>query len=70
VEAGEEVLVTRRGKPVARLMPAEGATALDELVRRGIVRMPTKQKTMKRPTTKLEGPGPTLSDIVIEQRRR
>jgi prevent-host-death family protein len=42
VKRGEEVLVTERGKPVARLVPVSPGAAEDdrirELVRRGIVR--------------------------------
>lgn len=43
-KAGEGVVVTDRGKPVARLGPLEGATALEgrleELARAGLVRRP------------------------------
>ncbi|HSR42596.1 MAG TPA: type II toxin-antitoxin system prevent-host-death family antitoxin, partial [Longimicrobiales bacterium] len=43
-EAGEAVVVTHRGTPVARLGPLEGATALagrvEELARAGLVRRP------------------------------
>ena len=42
VKRGEEVLVTERGKPVARLVPVAPDTAEDEriqaLVKRGVVR--------------------------------
>ena len=44
VKAGEEVLVTERGRPIARLTairPAgKGRTNVEDLVRRGIVRPP------------------------------
>lgn len=47
VKRGEEVLVTERGKPVARLVPVSPGTADDdrirELVRRGVVRAGTGQ---------------------------
>lgn len=43
--AGEEVVITDRGTPVARLVPLSGASALDgrhaELVRAGLVREPS-----------------------------
>ena len=29
-ENGEEIIITRRGKPVARLVPAQGAVALSQ----------------------------------------
>jgi prevent-host-death family protein len=39
VKAGEEVIVTERGRPVARIVPyAPGGAELDDLVRTGQVR--------------------------------
>jgi len=39
VKAGEEVIVTDRGRPVARIVPyQEGGAELDDLVRTGQVR--------------------------------
>ena len=39
VKAGDEVIVTDRGRPVARIVPyASGGAELDELVRAGQVR--------------------------------
>ena len=39
VKAGEEVVVTERGRPVARIVPyASGGAELDDLVRAGQVR--------------------------------
>ena len=41
VKAGEEVVVTDRGRPVARIVPYEpGGEELDDLVRAGQVRRP------------------------------
>lgn len=46
-KAGEGVVVTDRGTPVARLGPLEGADALtghtEELVRAGLVRRPARK---------------------------
>lgn len=45
VKAGEEVLVTEHGRPIARLVPlsaASPAAATKELVRSGLVRAPEK----------------------------
>jgi prevent-host-death family protein len=46
VRAGEEVVVTDRGRPVARLAPLVGSTAEEgrvaELVRRGLIRAPSR----------------------------
>jgi prevent-host-death family protein len=47
VKRGEEVLVTERGKPVARIVPVAPGTAGDDrmpgLIARGIVRLGKKQ---------------------------
>jgi len=41
VKAGEEVVVTERGRPVARILPySPGGAELDDLVRSGRVRRP------------------------------
>jgi prevent-host-death family protein len=45
VKAGEEVLVTEHGRPIARIMPlsaAAPAAATQQLVRAGLVRAPEK----------------------------
>lgn len=69
VEAGEEILVTRRGRPHVRIRPP-GPSTLERLIEEGVV---TPAKRPKRPI-RLEDipevPGPGLSQIVIEQRRR
>ena len=42
--AGEEIVVTDRGKPKARLLGTQGETALERLVREGVVTLPTKPR--------------------------
>lgn len=46
-KAGEEVVVTERGRPVARLVPLAGEAAVEarvaELVRAGLARAPRKR---------------------------
>jgi prevent-host-death family protein len=42
VEEGQEVLVTRRGRPVARPSGAESRDPLAELAERGLVRLPQR----------------------------
>jgi prevent-host-death family protein len=66
VEDGEEVVVTRRGKRIARLSKVEGLTPLEELDRRGLVRWPTRPKEAATP---LPGAKGSVSDLVREQRR-
>lgn len=40
--AGEEVVVTDRGKPVVRLLPVNGAPLLDQLVSTGVLSRPQR----------------------------
>jgi prevent-host-death family protein len=45
VKAGEEILVTEHGRPIARIVPLSSAApeaATDELVRAGILRAPER----------------------------
>jgi prevent-host-death family protein len=68
VEAGETITITRRGKPVARMMSAPIPAALAALVADGTVKPGNGQRhTPKR--VKLRGPGPTASEYVSEGRR-
>jgi len=64
VEEGAEVVVTRRGRPVARLSGL-GERPLDSLARRGLVRMPQQPRSPRSP--RIEGEG-SISDLVAEQR--
>lgn len=66
VEQGVELIVTRRGKPVARLTGVEGERPLDDLIRRGLIRMPKRPKTNAKPLIETKG---FVSDLVKEQRR-
>ena len=70
VQAGEEVVVTDRGRPVAKLVPAVDADEhLRELERRGLVRIGTGKLPpgffeMPRPT-----PAKSVLEALIEERR-
>lgn len=67
VRAGEEILVTDRGKPVARLVPASGESKLDRLVAAGLVTPARRPQTGQLPK-RIKAKG-TVSDLVAEQRR-
>ena len=67
VRAGEELLVTDRGRPIARLVPVEAANTFDQLVAEGLV-TPAVARVRDRPTTRVAATGP-VSDLVAEQRR-
>lgn len=66
VRAGEEIVVTDRGKPVARIVPVDGERQLDRLIREGIV-TPAPRPWRGSLPKPIEGAGP-LSDIVLEDR--
>lgn len=68
VRAGEEVIVTDRGRPVARLSSIDAASdRLADLVAEGIVRPPAGRGRY-RPARRITTEGP-VSDLVAEQRR-
>jgi prevent-host-death family protein len=68
VRAGEEVIVTDRGRPVARLSALDDShDRLDELVAAGIVRPPLST-TRHRRRSRIKAKG-TVSDLVADQRR-
>lgn len=66
VERGVEVLVTRRGKPIARLSQVEALRPLEDLDRRGLVRWPERPRKPREPLAGAQG---SVSDLVSEQRR-
>lgn len=66
VRQGEEVVVTDRGRAIARMLPIGGERALDRLVREGTVTPAASLKRARRTPVKAKG---TVSDLVAEQRR-
>ncbi|MEA2624672.1 MAG: hypothetical protein QOD06_717 [Candidatus Binatota bacterium] len=71
VRRGQEITVTERGVPVARLVPVGGDRVIAELVAEGLVepapdRAPARRK---RPRVRLRGPGSTMAEYVADQRR-
>lgn len=66
VQAGNEVVVTDRGRAIARVVPMSGERTLDVLVRDGLV-IPARRRQRRRPPP-LNSHG-TVSDLVAEQRR-
>lgn len=66
--AGERVIVTERGVPVARLGPAEEESLLDRLEREGVLtRAKTKKRPIARTGTRIKADGP-VADLVSELR--
>ena len=67
VQAGEELTVTDRGRPVARLVPVDSAKTFDRLVDQGLV-VPAATRGRGRPATRVAASEP-VSELVAEQRR-
>lgn len=70
VQAGTEILVTERGRPVARIVPVGDGGDLAELERQGAVRV----GPMKLPDGFLDEPRPEVrgvgvTDALLEERR-
>jgi antitoxin (DNA-binding transcriptional repressor) of toxin-antitoxin stability system len=73
VKAGEEILITKRGKPIARIVKENQGynsirTALEPLVRRGLVTLPSRS-ILKDDISAVEASGKPVSEMVIEDRR-
>ena len=66
VQAGEEIVVTDRGRAIARVLPIEGERTIDRLIREGRI-TPAKQRKRSLPTP-LKTSG-AVSDLIADQRR-
>jgi prevent-host-death family protein len=67
VREGEEIVVTDRGKPIAKISPTNGRSRIDELIAAGVLTAPVNRgpRTVPKPITIKGG----ISDLVDEQRR-
>ena len=74
VKNGEEVLVTERGRPIARLVPAPGAEGATDrtkrLIRAGILRAGTGRlsRELLKPSPVADPEGKTLRGLLEERR--
>jgi prevent-host-death family protein len=68
VEAGEPITVTRRGKPVARIVSTETPPHLAAMIARGEVRPGNGTRYVPKPV-KGRGSGKSASEYVSEGRR-
>jgi prevent-host-death family protein len=68
VAAGGEVVVTDRGRPVARIVQHDSESPLDRLIAAGLARPPLRPKPS---ASELRGvrPDGDVSSLVAEQRR-
>jgi prevent-host-death family protein len=68
VQEGEDVIVTERGRPIARLSAIDlPSDRLAALIASGAVRAP-RRTSRRRPTDRIT-PAEPVSDLVVEQRR-
>jgi len=67
VAAGGEIVVTERGRPIARIVPA-AESPLDRLVAAGLVRPPLRAKVAASELRRVRPAGP-VSPLAAEQRR-
>ncbi|MGH8899541.1 MAG: type II toxin-antitoxin system Phd/YefM family antitoxin [Egibacteraceae bacterium] len=67
VRDGDELVVTDRGRAVARIIPVAGERALDRLVAEGLIE-PAPEPERRRPQRRVSARG-QVSDLVAEQRR-
>jgi prevent-host-death family protein len=68
VKDGAEVVVTMRGRRVARLVPVDDTDPLADLRARGLVREPTAPRSPRGRRARLTT-GTPVSDLVADQRR-
>jgi prevent-host-death family protein len=68
VQGGAEVVVTMRGRRVARLVPVDELDPLADLRARGLVREPTAPRHPRAERALLKAAKP-VSDLVADQRR-
>lgn len=73
VKAGEEILITKRGRPIARIVKENNGeksirAALEPLVLEGLITLPSRS-ILKDHISPVEVPGKHVSKMVIEDRR-
>ena len=73
VKTGEEVLITDRGRPVARIVKENQGdksirVALGALVQKGLITLPSRS-VLKDRISAVGVPGKPVSEMVIEDRR-
>jgi hypothetical protein len=72
VKAGEEILITERGKPIARIVKESHGdksirAALGPLVQRGLITLPSRS-ILKDRISAVEVTGKPVSEMVIQER--
>ena len=71
VKAGQELLVTDRGRPVAKIVPLSTIAVppnISDLARRGIVRLPSGRS--ERVLPRVKDPGRKFLSALLDERHR
>jgi prevent-host-death family protein len=68
VQHGEEVVITDRGLPVARLLAVDSAPTLERLTEEGAIARPVSGQRPRAAGRKRPRPRRPVADIVSEQR--
>ena len=68
VHDGEDVLITDRGRPVAKLTGVDTPPALERLIAQGVI-TPPREPRSRIDTSRLIRTKGSVSDLVAEQRR-
>ncbi|WP_395726694.1 type II toxin-antitoxin system Phd/YefM family antitoxin [Nakamurella sp.] len=68
VRAGEEVVITERGAPVARLAPIYSASLIETLTDQGVLSRPVGGRAIARGAERVR-PAGAVSRLVSDQRR-
>ena len=66
VREGRTITVTDHGRPIARIVPADGPTTLERLIAEGVVQPAQQPKRSAPDRVKASGP---VTELVTEQRR-
>jgi prevent-host-death family protein len=66
--SGEEVIVTDRGVPVARLVAVDSAPLLDRLTQQGVLSRPVGPRPVARDAARVRATG-SVSNLVGDERR-
>lgn len=69
VRSGEEVIVTDRGTPVARLVAVDSAPLLERLTRSGVLGRPRRSTRPSARGAPRPTPHRSVSELIGEQRR-
>jgi prevent-host-death family protein len=75
VKRGDEIIISERGKAVARIVPISPTSersrlqALQRLASEGKIILPTNMDKPKKPSSRKKAAGSLFSDAVLEDRR-